>query len=114
MIDITDQATQALVAVMARTDRPAAGLRIVAEPKEDSGLNYSLGLVSQGLPEDHVITTPGGITMFVEESSLRHLMGATLDYQETESGHAFTFLNPHDCPSAKPEGCGCGNPTCSE
>jgi iron-sulfur cluster assembly accessory protein len=113
MIDITENATRALLAVMARTDQPAAGLRIIAGPNGDSGLSYSLGLVSEGMPKDHVITTPRGITLFVAEDSLTHLIGATLDYQETESGHAFNFLNPNDCPSAQPKGCGCGTSSCS-
>ena len=113
MIDITEHATQTLLAVMARTDKPAAGLRITAEPKGDLGLNYSLGLVSEGLPTDHVITTPGGITIFVARDLLTNLIGATLDYQETESGHAFKFLNPHDCPSAQSKSCDCGTGSCS-
>jgi iron-sulfur cluster assembly accessory protein len=114
MIDITETATHALSAVMARTDQPAAGLRIIAGPNGDSGLNYSLGLVSGGMPEDHVITTPGGMTLFVAKDSLIHLIGATLDYQETETGHAFKFLNPNDCPSAEPKSCGCGKSSCSD
>ena len=113
MIDITETATQALSAVMARTDKPAAGLRIIAEPKGDSGLSYSLGLVSEGMSTDHVITTPGGITLFVAKDSLTNLIGATLDYQETESGHAFRFLNPNNCPSAQSKSCDCGTGSCS-
>lgn len=119
MIDITERAAQALLAVMARTDQPAAGVRIVAGPDGGSGLSYSLGLVGEGTPEDNVITAPRGISLFVDGDSLPHLMGSTLDYQETESGHAFTFLNPNDCPHAQPEtpeqpkSCGCGKSSCS-
>lgn len=117
MIDITERAVQALLSVMARAESPPAGLRIVAAKDGCSEPNYSLGLVGEGAPDDHVITSPAGITMFVDDKSLPHLMGATLDYQETEGGSAFTFLNPNTCPSAKPEasggGCGCGKGSCS-
>lgn len=117
MIDITERATMALLAVMARAEGKAAGLRIVARRGEEAGISYSLGLVAEGTTHDHVITSPHGITMFVDEGSMPHLMGATLDYQETEDGNTFTFLNPSDCASAQPEkpsgGCGCGKSSCS-
>lgn len=112
MIEITERANAALRAVMGRAERVPAGLRITARDGGCSGPNWSMGLVVGGLSDDHVITTPSGITMFVDEETLPSLIGTAIDYVETEGGWAFSFQNPRfDAPSAK--SCSCGKSSCS-
>lgn len=111
MIEITARAAEAVQAVMARVDGQAAGLRITAQKEGCSGLNYSMGLVSEGLETDFVLSSPLGITLFIEKDSFSHLVGSTLDYVENETGaRSFSFTNPNHEPG---KSCSCDKSSCS-
>jgi iron-sulfur cluster assembly accessory protein len=117
MIEITERASDALQAAMARTDGQAAGVRITASKDGCSEITYGMGLVSGGLDDDLDAETRFGVRVFASKDSAALLMGCLLDYGETDNGLAFTFFNPNalvaEGSSSSSHSCSCGKGSCS-
>lgn len=117
MIEITERASDALQAAMARTKGQAAGVRITASKDGCSEIIYGMGLVSGGLDDDLDAVTRFGVKVFASKDSAALLMGCLLDYGETETGLAFTFFNPNtliaEASSSSSHSCSCGKGSCS-
>lgn len=116
MIEITERASDALQAAMARTDAKAGGVRITARKEGCSDIAYGMGLVSRGLEDDLEAVTRFGVTVFASKDSAALLVGCVLDYGETDNGLAFSFFNPTTLVAAGSDsshGCSCGKGSCS-
>ncbi len=81
---------------------PVQGLRIKVEAGGCAGMKYLMGLVADIDPDDMVVES-GGVKVFVDQESLPHLDGTTVDFVIGLQGSGFTFDNPQ----AK-NSCSCG------
>lgn len=102
MIQLTDNAVNAVRTAMAGAGQSVEGLRIAVEAGGCAGFKYLMGLVNQVDPSDHVFDSDG-VKIFVEESSLGYLDGTKIDFVIGLEGSGFTFENPQ----AK-SNCSCG------
>jgi len=78
------------------------GLRIGVVGGGCSGFQYSLKFDTQ--KEGDRVTDFGGVLVYVDELSLPHIAGTTLDYVEGLHGAGFRFDNPRASRT-----CGCGS-----
>jgi iron-sulfur cluster assembly accessory protein len=102
MIDITDNAANAIRSAISGATAPVQGLRLMVESGGCAGNKYMMGLVADGLPGD-VVVEKGGIKVFVDPASAPLLQGVTVDFLEGVDGAGFTFVNPNASSS-----CACG------
>jgi iron-sulfur cluster assembly protein len=80
----------------------AAGLRVGVRGGGCSGFQYALALDERR--EGDRIFESQGISVFVDEASLRYVDGSEVDYTESLMGSGFQVSNPNVVAS-----CGCGS-----
>ena len=101
-ITLTDAANARIAELMAKAPDGAIGVKLSTPRRGCSGLAYSVDYVSEAVPFDEKIETPGG-TVFIDGASVLYLIGSTMDWQEDDFAAGFVFENPN----AK-GACGCG------
>ncbi len=99
---LTPSAEQRIADLMAKAPDDAIGVKLSTPRRGCSGLAYSVDYVSEAVPFDERIETPGG-TFFIDGGSVLYLVGSTMDWQEDDFTAGFVFANPN----AK-GACGCG------
>ncbi len=93
MIQLTDGALSAVRSAIEGAGQQIEGLRIMVEPGGCAGMKYMMGLVSDINPTD-VVVERDGVKVYVDEPSLQHLAGTTVDFVVGLEGAGFTFDNP--------------------
>jgi len=99
---LTQRAEARIAELMAKAPADAIGVKLSTPRRGCSGLAYSVDYVSEALPFDERIETPGG-TFFIDGASVLYLVGSSMDWQEDDFAAGFVFDNPN----AK-GACGCG------
>ena len=99
---LTPAAEARVAKLMASAPENAIGVKLSTPRRGCSGLAYSVDYVSQAVPFDERIETPGG-TFFIDGGSVLYLVGSTMDWQEDDFTAGFVFANPNAKGS-----CGCG------
>jgi iron-sulfur cluster assembly protein len=99
---LTPGAEARIADLMAKAPAGAIGVKLSTPRRGCSGLAYSVDYVTEALPFDERIETPGG-TFFIDGGSVLYLVGSTMDWQEDDFTAGFVFENPN----AK-GACGCG------
>jgi len=101
-IQLTPAAESRIAELMSRAPVGAIGVKLSTPRRGCSGLAYSVDYVTDEVPFDEKIATPGGI-FYVDGGSVLYLVGSTMDWVEDDFAAGFTFENPN----AK-GACGCG------
>ena len=101
-INLTANAERRVADLMAKAPADAIGVKLSTPRRGCSGLAYSVDYVTEALPMDERIETPGG-TLFVDGGSILYLIGSTMNWVEDDFTAGFVFNNPN----AK-GACGCG------
>ena len=101
-IQLTPAAEQRIAELMARAPEGAIGVKLSTPRRGCSGLAYSVDYVTEEVPFDEKIETPGG-NFYVDGGSILYLVGSTMDWVEDDFAAGFVFTNPN----AK-GACGCG------
>ena len=101
-IRLTPAAEARIAELMAQAPTDAIGVKLSTPRRGCSGLAYSVDYVSEAVPFDETIETPGG-TFFIDAASVLYLIGSTMDWVEDDFAAGFVFANPN----AK-GACGCG------
>lgn len=96
-------ASEARIAeLMAKAPADAIGVKLSTPRRGCSGLAYSVDYVTEAVPFDEKIETPGGV-LYIDGGSVLYLVGSTMDWVEDEFSAGFVFNNPNAKGS-----CGCG------
>ena len=101
-LTLTPGAEARIADLMANAPEGTIGVKLSTPRRGCSGLAYSVDYVTEALPFDERIETPGGL-FFVDGASVLYLIGSTMDWQEDDFTAGFVFENPN----AK-GACGCG------
>lgn len=101
-LKLTDKAVQQVKALLTRENLDGYGLRVAVTSGGCSGFSYGLDFEKEAKPGDVVLET-GGLKVYMNESSARHLKGTTIDYASGLQGAGFKFINPNATAT-----CGCG------
>ncbi len=99
---LTPAAEARVAKLMAEAPEGAIGVKLSTPRRGCSGLAYSVDYVTEAVPFDERIETPGG-TFFIDGGSVLYLVGSTMDWVEDDFAAGFTFANPNAKGS-----CGCG------
>ena len=99
---LTPAAEARIAELMAQAPAGAIGVKLSTPRRGCSGLAYSVDYVTEAVPFDETIETPGG-TFYIDAASVLYLIGSTMDWVEDDFAAGFVFANPN----AK-GACGCG------
>jgi iron-sulfur cluster assembly protein len=99
---LTPSAEARIAKLMDGAPADAIGVKLSTPRRGCSGLAYSVDYVTDAVPFDERIETPGG-TFFIDGGSVLYLVGSTMDWVEDDFTAGFVFANPNAKGS-----CGCG------
>ena len=102
VVTLTDAAAERVREIMAKAEKPYAGLRVGVKNGGCAGQEYVLEYAEKTEPLDEVIEDKG-VTILVEPKAVLFLIGAVIDYDVTRLAAKFVFRNPNET-----DACGCG------
>ncbi len=102
VVTLTERAAERVREIMARAEKPYAGLRVGLKNGGCAGQEYTLEYAETANPLDEVVEDKG-VTIFVEPKSVLFLIGSEIDYEITKLASRFVFRNPNET-----DACGCG------
>lgn len=102
VVTLTDRAAERVRQIMAKTDKPVAGLRVGVKNGGCAGQEYVLEYAEAAGPLDEVVEDKG-VTILVEPKAVLFLIGTEIDYEVTKLSAKFVFRNPNET-----DACGCG------
>jgi iron-sulfur cluster assembly protein len=102
VVSLTDAAAQRVREIMAKAEKPYAGLRVGVKNGGCAGQEYVLEYADAAQPLDEVVEDKG-VTILVEPKAVLFLIGTVIDYDVTKLSAKFTFRNPNET-----DACGCG------
>ena len=102
VVSLTDAAAERVREIMAKAEKPYAGLRVGVKNGGCAGQEYLLEYADAANPLDEVVEDKG-VTILVEPKAVLFLIGTVIDYDVTKLSAKFTFRNPNET-----DACGCG------
>lgn len=102
VVTLTDAAAERVREIMAKAERPYAGLRVGVKNGGCAGQEYVLEYAEAADPLDEVVEDKG-VTILVEPKAVLFLLGTVIDYEVSRLSAKFVFRNPNET-----DACGCG------
>jgi iron-sulfur cluster assembly protein len=102
VLTLTDAAADRVKAIIARADRPIAGLRVGVKNGGCAGMSYTMDYAEAAQPGDEVVEDKD-VRVFIDPKALLFLLGTEMDFQTTKLSSGFVFNNPNQTSA-----CGCG------
>ena len=99
---LTEAAAERIKAVMAKADKPVAGLRVGVKNGGCAGMEYTMEYVEKIGPADEVVEDKG-VKLLVDPKAVLFLLGTEMDYKTEKLSSQFVFNNPNQTSA-----CGCG------
>ena len=101
-ITLTDAAAARVRDIIARSDKPIAGLRVGVKNGGCAGMSYTMEYAEAAKPYDEVVEDKG-VTVMIDPKAVLFLLGTQMDFQTTKMSSTFVFNNPNQTSA-----CGCG------
>jgi iron-sulfur cluster assembly protein len=102
VVTLSDAAAARVREIMAKAEKPYAGLRVGVKNGGCAGQEYVLEYAAEAGPLDEVVEDKG-VTILVEPKAVLFLIGTEIDYEVTKLAAKFVFRNPNET-----DACGCG------
>jgi iron-sulfur cluster assembly protein len=102
VVTLTDAAATRVREIIAKAEKPYAGLRVGVKNGGCAGQEYILEYAEAANPLDEVVEDKG-VTILVEPKAVLFLIGTVIDYDVSRLSAKFTFRNPNET-----DACGCG------
>ncbi len=99
---LTDAAAMRIKDVMARADKPVAGVRVGVKNGGCAGMEYTMEYAEAIKPTDEVVEDKG-VKIMVDPKAVLFLLGTEMDYKTEKLSAQFIFNNPQQTSA-----CGCG------
>jgi iron-sulfur cluster assembly protein len=103
VVTLTDRAAERVREILARAEKPYAGLRVGVKNGGCAGQEYVLDYAEAPEPLDEVVEDKG-VTIYVEPKSVLFLIGSEIDFETSKLAAKFVFNNPNQT-----DACGCGD-----
>ena len=102
VITLTDAAAKRVKDIIAKADRPIAGLRVGVKNGGCAGMSYTMEYAERPIPGEDVVEDKD-VKVFVDPKAVLFLFGTEMDFQATKLASQFVFNNPNQTSA-----CGCG------
>ena len=99
---LSDAAASRIKELMAKMDRPVAGLRVGVKNGGCAGMEYTMEYVEQIAPTDEVVEDKG-VKLVIDPKAILFLIGTEMDWKVEKLFAQFVFNNPNQTSA-----CGCG------
>ena len=103
ILSITDAAASRIREIVARADKPVAGVRLGIKKGGCAGMSYTMDLVENVGKGDDVVELDGGVRVLVDPAAVLFLLGTEMDFTVDKLSSRFVFRNPNETSA-----CGCG------
>ncbi len=102
VVSLTERAAERVREIMAKAEKPYAGLRVGVKNSGCAGQEYTLEYAGAADPLDEVVEDKG-VTILIEPKAVLFLIGTEIDYEVGKLAAKFVFRNPNET-----DACGCG------
>jgi iron-sulfur cluster assembly protein len=102
VVTLSDAAAARVQEIMARAEKPYAGLRVGVKNGGCAGQEYVLEYAEAAAPLDEVVEDKG-VRILIDPKAVLFLIGTEVDYQVSTLSSKFVFKNPNQT-----DACGCG------
>ena len=99
---LTDAAANRIKEILARSEKPIAGVRVGVKNGGCAGMSYTLEYAEQANPADEVVEDKG-VRLLIDPKAVLFLLGTEMDYRADKLQAQFIFNNPNQISA-----CGCG------
>src|SRR5688572_2506023 len=99
---LTDAAADRIKAIMAKADKPFAGLRVGVKNGGCAGMAYTMEYAESANPADEIVEDKG-VKILIDPKAVLFLLGTEMDYRVDKLSSQFVFNNPNQTSA-----CGCG------
>ncbi len=99
---LTEAAATRIKEIMAKADRPIAGVRVGVKNGGCAGMSYTMEYASEPNALDEVIEDKG-VRIMIDPKAVLFLLGTEMDYKTDKLSAQFVFNNPNQTSA-----CGCG------
>lgn len=102
VVTLTEAAADRVRDILARAEKPYAGLRVGVKNGGCAGQEYIVEYAEAEGPLDEVVEDKG-VRILIEPKAVMFLLGSEIDYVATPLSAKFVFNNPNQT-----DACGCG------
>lgn len=102
VVTLTDTAADRVKSIMARSEKPVAGLRVGVKNGGCAGMSYTMEYADEIRPLDEVVEDKG-VKVLIDPKAVLFLLGTEMDFETTKMSSGFVFKNPNQTSA-----CGCG------
>ena len=99
---LTDAAADRVRSIMARSDKPVAGLRVGVKNGGCAGMEYTMEFAAEPGRFDEVVEDKG-VKVLIDPKAIMYLLGTEMDFKTDKMTAQFVFNNPNQTSA-----CGCG------
>lgn len=99
---LTDAAANRVREIIARTDKPIAGLRVGVKNGGCAGMEYTMEFAEEAGRFDEVVEDKG-VKILIDPKAILYLLGTEMDFRADKMSAQFVFNNPNQTSA-----CGCG------
>ena len=101
-MSLSDAASARVREIIAKSERPLAGLRVGVKNGGCAGMEYTMEWAEEKRPFDEVIEDKG-VKILIDAKAVLFLLGTEMDFEATPLRSGFVFRNPNQTSA-----CGCG------
>jgi iron-sulfur cluster assembly protein len=99
---LTDAAAERIKAIMAKSDKPIAGVRVGVKNGGCAGMAYTMEYAESAAKFDEVVEDKG-VKILIDPKAVLFLLGTEMDFKVDKLSSTFVFNNPNQTSA-----CGCG------
>ena len=99
---LTDAAADRIKAIMAKADKPFAGVRVGVKNGGCAGMSYTMEYAAEVGKLDEVVEDKG-VKLLIDPKAVLFLLGTEMDFKVDKLSSTFVFNNPNQTSA-----CGCG------
>src|SRR4051794_12145788 len=99
---LTEAAADRIKAIMAKADKPFAGVRVGVKNGGCAGMSYTMEYAQEAGKLDEVIEDKG-VKLMIDPKAVLFLLGTEMDFKIDKLSSTFVFNNPNQTSA-----CGCG------
>jgi len=99
---LTDAAADRIRDIMAKAEKPVAGLRVGVRNGGCAGMAYTMEFAEAAQASDEVVEDKG-VRILIDPKAVLFLLGTEMDFKSDKLSAQFVFNNPNQTSA-----CGCG------